>query len=578
MMNLFMISPAEGSTGNFFQSFGLVAGIDGYSLGGVMLSAVTNSVYILILLAIAVGLYFIHKNILASQSAEYLERISDLKSKLEKSGDAKSELTKLKSLNQELSGKIGDSEAIKKKFDQTLKENDQLKIQLSSLDNQYKTLQEANTKQIRDLESSAMELAKKDEKLEDTEKVIQDLTKKVAELTQDQQLAKQLRADLDHKNAGLAQAQQTIQQLRAALDSKSAGAAQAAKSNLQTQELAEAYAIIEAQKAHLLKSEKMAALGELTPAIAHEFNNPLSVLKTGANLIHDKLSQIFSVLHSVESKLNADNRILFWQIVANALKGNPALPSEQERRMRSSIVRKLEDYDVENFEVIADQIVKMGLHENFENYIDFFRERFAGEAFKIVYEIDSIIRQLGRMKISGEMAQKIIDALKGYVRDKAETFSLDENIETVFILYEIRLSHNKINVEKNFEFRPKLNGFPGQLMQVWTNLLTNSEFALKEYAEKMPTVGSEAFKPVIKVSVKREGASAVVRFEDNGPGIPKEIQSKVFETLFTTKESGAGTGYGLSLCKEIMEKHKGDIKLDSEPGRTTFILNFPLDV
>ena len=82
----------------------------------------------------------------------------------------------------------------------------------------------------------------------------------------------------------------------------------------------------------------------------------------------------------------------------------------------------------------------------------------------------------------------------------------------------------------------------------------------------------------ITLRTRREGDNITVDIEDDGPGIPADVQTKVFDSFFTTKEPGKGTGLGLDISYNIVvQKHRGDIKLSSEPGRTTFQVILPIN-
>jgi len=104
---------------------------------------------------------------------------------------------------------------------------------------------------------------------------------------------------------------------------------------------------------------------------------------------------------------------------------------------------------------------------------------------------------------------------------------------------------------------PLVPGNPGELNQVWANLLENAIDAVAESGH-------------IAVSAKREGASIVVRVIDDGPGIPANVQPRIFDPFFTTKPIGQGTGLGLDISRRIVQAHAGHIAVDTRPGRTEF--------
>jgi signal transduction histidine kinase len=111
---------------------------------------------------------------------------------------------------------------------------------------------------------------------------------------------------------------------------------------------------------------------------------------------------------------------------------------------------------------------------------------------------------------------------------------------------------------------PRIPGYPAELNQVWTNLIENARDAMD---------GSGT----LTIRTRRDGDCAVVEFEDTGPGVPPEIRSRIFEPFFTTKAVGQGTGLGLDVSfRVVVNRHHGDLRVDSEPGHTVFRVTLPM--
>jgi signal transduction histidine kinase len=103
--------------------------------------------------------------------------------------------------------------------------------------------------------------------------------------------------------------------------------------------------------------------------------------------------------------------------------------------------------------------------------------------------------------------------------------------------------------------------------QVWTNLIDNALDAMEGVENPTLTIKTERDREFVQVSII-----------DNGPGIPDDVRSHIFEPFFTTKEMGKGTGMGLEMVHRIVvDQHNGSIKVTSEPGRTAFVVCFPID-
>ena len=135
----------------------------------------------------------------------------------------------------------------------------------------------------------------------------------------------------------------------------------------------------------------------------------------------------------------------------------------------------------------------------------------------------------------------------------------------LMLLYKIRKGN--IELVKNFDLTlPPVKAMIGELNQVWTNLIDNALDAMEINGKGVLEIKTERDKEFVQVSII-----------DNGPGIPDEIRSRIFDPFFTTKEVGKGTGLGLDVVTNIVRQHRGSIKVKSVPGRTEFLICFPID-
>jgi signal transduction histidine kinase len=179
---------------------------------------------------------------------------------------------------------------------------------------------------------------------------------------------------------------------------------------------------------------------------------------------------------------------------------------------------------------------------------------------------EAIAKLLVRSREGTERVKKIVQDLRTFSRmDQAELqdADLNEEIERTLALMEPRFK-TAISVERDFGKLPRVRCYPGQLNQVFLNLLMNACDAISK-------------KGKIRIRTRRSADGVRLEFHDDGPGIPEEIQRQVFDPFFTTKPVGVGTGLGLSISHGIIERHGGRISVESSPGRgTTFIIELPL--
>lgn len=150
----------------------------------------------------------------------------------------------------------------------------------------------------------------------------------------------------------------------------------------------------------------------------------------------------------------------------------------------------------------------------------------------------------------------IVTSLKKFVRlDEAELQEADINKELDLTLELIRHeTKGRIDVVKNYGEIPMVKCFPNMLNQVFTNILINACQAIEGHGK-------------IEISTEFKSKHLIVKIKDDGKGIPANQLSKIFTAGFTTKSSGVGTGLGLAICTKIIEKHKGEITVNSELGR-----------
>jgi len=181
---------------------------------------------------------------------------------------------------------------------------------------------------------------------------------------------------------------------------------------------------------------------------------------------------------------------------------------------------------------------------------------------------DAIAKLLNRSREGTERVKKIVQDLRTFSRmDQAESQMADlhEEIDRTLGLMEPRLK-NKIEIDRHYGDIPEVRCYPGQLNQVFLNLLMNSCDALDENGG------------TIRISSERSDLGVRLEFADDGPGIPMHVQSRIFDPFFTTKEVGKGTGLGLSLSHGIVERHGGRFLVHSEPGEgASFVIDLPLD-
>ena len=163
---------------------------------------------------------------------------------------------------------------------------------------------------------------------------------------------------------------------------------------------------------------------------------------------------------------------------------------------------------------------------------------------------------------------EIVKRLRSFARlDEAELKEADinEGLEDTLTIIHHEIKHN-IKMNKNYHDIPRISCFPGHLNQVFLNILINAKHAIEEKGE-------------ISITTYARDDKVFVEIKDSGEGIPKDKLEKIFDPGYTTKGVGVGTGLGLSICYQIIQDHRGEIKVESKPGEgTTFTVILPTDL
>lgn len=321
-------------------------------------------------------------------------------------------------------------------------------------------------------------------------------------------------------------------------------------------------------EAHLVHSEKMAALGQLIAGVAHEINTPIGAIKSSGRNISEALAVALLELPRLLEVLDATHRRQFSALVSRATRARPMLSTREERAAVRELTARMEALGLGEARHRAGLLVQLQAHDALEDVLPLLHHPASDLVLETAYGLATIATNAENINTAVDRVGKIIFALKSFSRAGGQSLwtqaDLREGLETVLTIYQNQIKHGT-ELLRDYQDVPPVRCLPDELNQVWTNLVHNA-------LQAMPQGG------ILRIGLQRDGSWARVSVADSGCGIPEDIRERIFDAFFTTKPAGEGTGLGLDIVRKIVDKHGGTIAVDSAVGRgTTFTVSLPIE-
>ncbi|MGH9245297.1 MAG: ATP-binding protein [Acidimicrobiales bacterium] len=321
------------------------------------------------------------------------------------------------------------------------------------------------------------------------------------------------------------------------------------------------------------RHERLVALGSVTAGLTHELNNPVAAVMRATATLRERLAAMRAEVGVLaHGGLSSSQLEALADLAGRALehRGVAApLSALDESDREDELAGWLDDHGTARSWELAAPLAAAGVDiawaEDLAKVMP--TEQFeAGLTYTVgLLESDSLLDEIA--EAAGRISQ-LLAAAKQYTQmDRAplQSFDIHEGLDSTLTMLGHKLG-DEIDVVREYDRNlRRIQAFPGELNQVWTNLIDNA-------------VDAMGGRGTLTVRTRPDGDERVlVEIGDTGPGLPDEMRTRIFEPFFTTKPVGKGTGLGLDIAwRIVVGRHRGDIRVESVPGDTRFQVCLPI--
>ncbi|MFE0329795.1 ATP-binding protein [Streptomyces sp. NPDC058960] len=321
--------------------------------------------------------------------------------------------------------------------------------------------------------------------------------------------------------------------------------------------------------------ERLLALGSLSAGLTHELNNPAAAAVRATSALRERVAGMRHKLGVIAAgRYEPDALLTLVEIqertAEQVAKATPVSPLEASDR-EDAITDWLDDHGIDGGWQLAPTFVQAGLDTDWLDQVAAAVDErtLEGAVRWLNYTVETELL-MNEIEDSTTRVSTLVHAARQYSQlDRApyRTADVHELLDSTLMMLSGKIG-KRITVVKDYDRSlPNIPAYPGELNQVWTNLIDNAVSAMND-------AGGEG---TLTVRTALDHDRLLVEFRDTGPGVPEEIRDRIFDPFFTTKPVGQGTGLGLDISwRIVVNKHHGSLSVRSEPGDTRFQVRLPL--
>ena len=314
--------------------------------------------------------------------------------------------------------------------------------------------------------------------------------------------------------------------------------------------------------------EALAALGTLAAGLAHEINNPAAAAVRAVGALQDTCNVLLSsTVRLAERSLAAEQFLAIDTLRRKLDAGTAAVSPLAAADREEALADWLEAHEVTAAWDIAPALAAAGADLAWcERAGQILGGGTLEPGLEWVASTQSAAVLLSEVKDATERVSQLVAAMKSYAQlDRASLQFIDvtEGIDSTLVMLGQKLGGGVTVIRDYGTGVPQIAANPGELNQVWTNIIGNA-------IDAMEASGT------LRISTRASAEHVIIEIADTGPGMPPEVRARAFEPFYTTKDVGQGAGLGLDISRRIVvERHHGQITIDSRPGETVLRVRLP---